>query len=189
MPTPRTAATAAATAAALLILLTPGGPASADVPRGGDMGPLVLADGAAPLAAEVLTLEGTPLPLAEALGERLTVLNFWATWCVPCRHEMPTLEALAAAAPEGVAVIALSTGRDSPERIAAFAEAAGLDRLALLRDPDAAAGREAAVLGLPTTLVLGPDGAELARLTGTADWNGPNARAVLKALGAPFTSR
>ena len=184
MPKPRFAPKAAA----LLILLAAAAPAAGDVPREGDMEPLVLAEGAAPLAVEVLGPDGAPLPLADALGERLTVLNFWATWCAPCRHEMPTLEALAADPPEGVAVIALSTGRDSPERIAAFAEEAGLDRLLLLRDPTAAAGRAAAVLGLPTTLILGPDGAELARLTGTADWNGAEARAVLNALGAPFTS-
>ena len=175
-------------AAALSILLACAAPAAAEVPRAGDMEPLVMAGDAAPLTAEVLTLDGAPLPLADVLGERLTVLNFWATWCAPCRHEMPTLEALAADPPDGVEVIALSTGRDSPERIAAFAEEIGIERLALLRDPDAAAGREAAVLGLPTTLILGPDGAELARLTGTADWNGPDARAAMEALGAPFTS-
>jgi thiol-disulfide isomerase/thioredoxin len=153
------------------------------------MEPLALAEDAAPLDVEVRTLDGAPLPLADALGERLTVLNFWATWCAPCLHEMPTLEALAADPPEGVAVIALSTGRDSSERIADFAREVGLDRLTLLRDPDAVAGRAAAVLGLPTTLILGPDGAELARLTGTADWNGPDARAAVTGLAAAFTSR
>ncbi len=185
MTTPRHARAGAA----LLILLIAAAPARAQVPRDGDMQALALADGAAPLAAEVLDIAGDPLPLADALGARLTVLNFWATWCAPCRHEMPTLEALAADAPDGVAVIALSTGRDSPDRIAAFAAEAGLDRLRLLRDPSAAAGRAAAILGLPTTLILGPDGAELARLTGTADWDGPDARAALAALGAPFTTR
>ncbi len=178
----------ARTGAALLILLTAAAPARAEIPRDGDMAPLALADGAAPLAVDVLELDGSALPLAGELGARLTVVNFWATWCAPCRHEMPTLEALAADPPEGVAVIALSTGRDSPDRIAAFAAEAGLDRLRLLRDPSAAAGRAAAILGLPTTLILGPDGAELARLTGTADWNGPDARAALAALGAPFTT-
>lgn len=175
---------------ALLILALSAAPAAAELPLGGDMAAVVPAEGTpAPLDVEVLDLAGTPLPLSEALGARLTVLNFWATWCAPCRHEMPTLEALAADPPEGVAVIALSTGRDSPERIADFAEEAGLDRLTLLRDPGAEAGRAVAVLGLPTTLILDPEGRELARLTGTADWNGPDARALMNALAAPFTKR
>ena len=174
---------------ALLILALSAAQAAAELPLGGDMAAVVPAEGAAPLEVEVLDLAGAPLPLAGALGARLTVLNFWATWCAPCRHEMPTLEALAADPPEGVAVIALSTGRDSPERIAEFAEETGLDRLTLLRDPGAEAGRAGAVVGLPTTLLLDPEGRELARLTGTADWNGPDARALMNALAAPFTKR
>ena len=169
--------------AALVILSLALGPAAADgrVVLRGDMVKLRLADGPV-LAGEVTRPDGAAAALRDHLGGRLTVLNVWATWCAPCRHEMPTLEALAADPPEGVAVIALSTGRDPDAAIRRFRAEAGITALIDLRDPSGDLGRAAGVRGLPTTLILGPDGAELARLTGIADWSAPEAREVLEAL-------
>ena len=168
--------------AALVILCLAGGPAAADrIVLRGDMVKLRLADGPM-LAGEVTLPDGGTAPLADHLGERLTVLNFWATWCAPCRHEMPTLEALAAEPPKGVAVIALSTGRDPAEAIAGFRAEEGIEALTDLRDPSGALGRDAGVRGLPTTLILGPDGAEVARLAGIADWNSADARGALTSI-------
>ena len=170
--------------AALVILCLAGGPAAADrIVLRGDMVKLRLADGPA-LSGEVTLPDGGTAPLSDHLGERLTVLNFWATWCAPCRHEMPTLEALAADPPEGVAVIALSTGRDPDAAIRSFRADEGIEALGDLRDPAGALGRDALVRGLPTTLILGPDGAEIARLAGIADWNSPDARAALISLAS-----
>ena len=174
-----------ALSAALVILCLAGGPAAADrIVLRGDMVKLRLADGPV-LAGEVTLPDGTTAPLAEHLGERLTVLNFWATWCAPCRYEMPTLEALAADPPEGVAVIALSTGRDPDAAIRDFRAEEGIVALMDLRDPSGDLGRGAGVRGLPTTLVLGPDGTEVARLAGIADWNAAEAREALSALAGP----
>ena len=168
--------------AALVILCLAGGPAGAErLVLRGDMTRLRVADGPV-VAGEVTLPDGTTAPLADHLGERLTVLNFWATWCAPCREEMPALEALAADTPEGVAVIALSTGRDSDAAIRAFREDQGLSALSDLRDPSGAIGRAAGLRSLPTTLILGPDGTEVARLTGIADWKGPDARVALTSL-------
>ena len=172
-----------------LILAVLAGPAAAEViALEGDMTKMRIAEGPA-LGGEAILPSGAAAPLAEDFGARLTVLNFWATWCAPCRHEMPTLDALAADPPEGVAVIALSTGRDAPERIAAFWAEAGLSALADRRDPSGAIGRAAAVRGLPTTLILDARGREVARLTGTADWNAPEARAALEQIAATYTLR
>ena len=171
-----------ALSAALVILCLAGGPAAADrVVLRGDMVKLRLADGPA-VAGEVTLPDGGTAPLADHLGERLTVLNFWATWCAPCRHEMPTLEALAADPPRGVAVIALSTGRDPDAAIRSFRAEEGIGALVDLRDPSGELGRGAGVRGLPTTLILGPDGAEIARLAGIADWNSDDARLALTSL-------
>ena len=168
--------------AALVILCAAAGPAAADrLVLRGDMTRLDVTGGPA-VAGEVETAEGARSALADHLGARLTVLNFWASWCAPCREEMPTLEALAADPPEGVAVIALSTGRDSGAAIRAFREDEGIEALADLREPSGAIGRAARLRSLPTTLILGPGGEEVARLSGTADWNAPEARAALSAL-------
>jgi thiol-disulfide isomerase/thioredoxin len=92
------------------------------------------------------------------------VVNFWATWCVPCREEMPALEALAVA------------------KIRAFMAEVGVSHLGLLRDPRQQFAHQAGVLGLPVTVIVDPEGREVARLIGGADWGSAEARAVLARL-------
>ena len=112
-----------------------------------------------------------------------TVLNFWATWCAPCRVEMPHLAALAEAMPEAnVTLVAM--GRNDEDRVRAFLAETGAEGLRDLRDPSGAFSREAGVRGLPTTLVLDAEGREVARLVGIADWSSEDARALLRALVA-----
>ena len=153
----------------------------------GDMAKLTLPDAPAPAfegeVAEVLTPEGAPVSPADWAGE-VAVVNFWATWCAPCREEMPALAALAADPPPGVRVLAVATGRNDPAAVEAFLAEAGAGAVEDLRDPEGRLGRALAVLGLPTTVILGPDGREAARLVGIADWNGAEARALLAALAA-----
>ena len=125
-----------------------------------------------------LGLDDAERSLAEWRGQWV-VVNFWATWCAPCRKEMPTLDALAAS---GQPVLVVATGRNPLPSIARFLAEADVPNLVQLRDPTSDLARGMAVLGLPVTVILNPEGMEVARLVGDADWGSADARAVLAAL-------
>ena len=129
--------------------------------------------------AAVETPEGEPAALPEG---RPAVVNLWATWCAPCREEMPSLARLHEAMGEEVAVVVVATGRNDPEAAEAFLAETGADALIDLRDPEGALGRGVGVRGLPTTLVLDAEGREVARLQGIAEWDSEEAQALLRAL-------
>lgn len=159
-------------------------PLAADVAalRDGDMKKLALHD--APVAIpEVVLLdaEDGEHSLADYRG-RWVVLNFWATWCAPCVVEMPTLAALQRRYPaDKVAVVAISVDRpdDLPDAIS-FIDVH--EPLALYHDPEFRAPFALGVRGLPATLILDEQGREVARLTGEARWDGPEAKALIDAL-------
>ena len=159
--------------------------AAADAARAGDM--RRVAFGAAPLALPeigVVDEEDAPRMLAEYKGQWV-LLNFWATWCAPCRAEMPTLQALDAAMGDDFSVVTVATGRNSVEGIDKFFAEAGITSLPKLRDPKSELARNMGVLGLPLTVILNPEGQEIARMIGDADWNSADAKAMLTALIAP----
>lgn len=159
--------------------------AAADAARAGDM--RKLAFHASPVdLPEIGLLDETEAPrmLAEFNGQWV-VLNFWATWCAPCRKEMPSLQALESAMGDDFAVVTVATGRNSVEGIDTFFAEAGITSLPKLRDPKSELARNMGVLGLPLTVILNPEGQEVARLIGDADWNSPDAKAMLTALMAP----
>lgn len=131
-------------------------------------------------AAELLDMTDQAATLAPFKGKWL-VLNLWATWCVPCREEMPALDKLSAENP-GLAVVAVASGPNPPPALRRFLDGAGVKSLAILRDPDQALAHQMGVLGLPVTVIVNPDGQEVARLIGGADWSSPEARAVFAAL-------
>lgn len=125
--------------------------------------------------------DGSTMTLADYEGQHL-VVNFWATWCAPCRHEMPTLSALQEAfGSEGFAVVTIATGRNPPPAMKAFFDEIGVENLPLHRDPKSALARAMGVFGLPITVLLDPNGQEVARLQGDADWNSDSARAIITA--------
>ena len=149
--------------------------------RAGDMKKLALHEAPVDLAeVELATMEEGAARLSDYRG-KWVVLNFWATWCAPCRKEMPSLDRLQAAMPELV-VLPLATGRNAPAAITRFFEEAGVQNLTPLRDPKSELSRAMSVMALPVTVILNPEGQEVARLIGDAEWDSDSAKAVLAAL-------
>jgi thiol-disulfide isomerase/thioredoxin len=155
--------------------------------RDGDMKKLVFHDTPKPLSSAEFDLQdgaGTGT-LADYRG-KYVLLNFWATWCAPCRKEMPMLSELQAEfGGDDFQVLTLATGRNSPVGIQKFFDEIGVDNLPRHQDPKQAVARDMAVLGLPITVILNPDGAEIARLRGDADWSSDSAKAILAAILTP----
>ncbi|MGP3697827.1 TlpA family protein disulfide reductase [Rhodobacter sp. NSM] len=159
------------------------GPAEAQALLSGDMRKLVIHAEPKPLPEATLAdLDEKPRSLSDWHG-RWVVANFWATWCAPCRAEMPTLDRLEAAmGGDAFAVVTVATGRNAVPGIRKFFDEAGVTHLPVLRDPKSALARQIGVMGLPVTLVIDPQGREVARLIGDADWDSPEAMAVLAAM-------
>jgi thiol-disulfide isomerase/thioredoxin len=123
---------------------------------------------------------GRARTLADFKG-RTVLLNIWATWCVPCREEMPTLDALEAAlGGPGFEVVALSLDRAGPEVVRRFYAEIGIQQLDLYIDASMQASFDLGAPGLPTTLLIDTEGRELGRLIGPAEWDTPEMVAFLK---------
>jgi thiol-disulfide isomerase/thioredoxin len=126
--------------------------------------------------------DGSTGALADHQG-KIVLLNFWATWCAPCRKEMPMLSDLQTElGGETFEVVTLATGRNAPPAMKRFFDDINVDNLPLHRDPKQKIARDMAVLGLPITVILNTDGLEIARLRGDADWSSDNAKEILRAL-------
>ena len=124
--------------------------------------------------------EGKNLSLADFRG-RLILLNIWATWCLPCRHEMPTLDRLQAelGGPD-FQVLALSMDRGGFEAITKFYDEVGVKHLAIYLDSSARAASTLGAVGLPTTLLIDRDGREIGRLVGPAEWDSSDMIAFIR---------
>jgi len=152
----------------------------------------------ASLAVSKTPREATPIAFSGPQGEALTLaafkgrtvlLNLWATWCVPCREEMPSLDRLQAAlgGPD-FEVVAVNIDTTRLERRQSFLREAGVEKLAFYANPTAdvfqilkKAGK---VVGLPTTLLIDPEGCEIGVMPGPADWASQDAVKLLsEALG------
>ena len=132
--------------------------------------------------AALVDLEENPRSLSEFHG-KYVVLNFWATWCAPCRKEMPGLDALQAElGGETFEVVTVAVGRNPLPAIKKFFGETGVENVVALRDPKMVLSRSMAVLGLPVTVILNPEGQEIARMRGDADWSSDSAKAIVSAL-------
>ena len=151
--------------------------------REGDMRKLMFHETAvASSDAPFLTEAGDEMTLTAYEGQYV-VLNFWATWCAPCRVEMPHLSALQAQmGGEDMQVVTIATGRNPAPAINQFFDEIGVDNLPKHVDPRQSLSRSMGVLGLPVTIVLDREGNEIARMQGEADWSGASAIAVMQAL-------
>lgn len=134
--------------------------------------------------------DGSAKKLSEFRGKTV-LLNLWATWCVPCRAEMPALDRLQGqAGGENFEVVAVNIDTARLERRKAFLDSVGVSKLAFYADPKAdvfqtlkQAGK---VTGLPTTILVGADGCELGLMAGAAEWDSPEALALIRtAVASP----
>jgi thiol-disulfide isomerase/thioredoxin len=117
--------------------------------------------------------QGHDLTLADFRG-RVVLLNVWATWCVPCREEMPTLDRLQARlGGKDFLVMALSIDRKGVEAVRDFYKEVGVEKLAIYVDPSGKGAHVLAIPGVPTTLLIDREGREIARKMGAAEWDGP----------------
>ena len=162
--------------------------AAADVAKAqtlqtGEMRKLLFHPKAQPVAQKPLVdLNGAPQDLSPHQGQWV-VLNFWATWCAPCRKEMPSLDKLALAMQgRNLLVLTVATGPNPVPAITAFIAETDLKNITFLRDPTSQMARAMGVMALPVTLLINPQGQEVGRLIGDADWAAPNAIAFFEAL-------
>jgi peroxiredoxin len=126
---------------------------------------------------ELADLEGKQHRLADYRGKAVLV-NFWATWCVPCRDEMPSIERLRVSL-EGRPFAVLAVNLAEPQsRIRGFLEKVPV-RFTVLLDPDTKTAKAWQAKLLPATYIIGPDGAIRYRHLGELDWSKPEVRAVI----------
>lgn len=124
--------------------------------------------------------EGRKRTLAQ-FRDKVVLLNIWATWCAPCREEMPALDRLQRnhGGPD-FEVVALSIDSAGASVVKRFYEEVGVRSLAIYIDPTMRTTATLAAVGVPTTLLIDRQGRELGRRTGPAEWDGPQSVAIIE---------
>jgi len=126
-------------------------------------------------------LKGERVSLEEFKG-RVVLVHFWATWCLPCRQELPTLQRLWEEMGErGLVVLAIAIDRRDADKIQGFKEEHGLT-FPILLDPKGIARKAYLVRGIPTTYIIGRDGRFSGLAIGARDWTSQQLRAFLQRL-------
>ena len=113
---------------------------------------------------------GKPLALSDLRGQAL-LINFWASWCEPCREEMPSLAQLAQAQTGKLRVLTVNF-KESNTAVAQFVAATGLG-VSALRDPDGGLARAWGIRVFPSTVLIASDGTVRSIVRGALDWHGP----------------
>ena len=135
------------------------------------------------------------LSFQDATGKQLTLehwrgrtvlLNLWATWCVPCRKEMPALDALQQRlGGPAFEVVAVNIDTRDPDKPKAWLKEVGVEKLAYFADPSARAFQDLKAIGrafgMPTTLLIDPKGCEIATIAGPAEWASDDAIKLINA--------
>jgi len=125
-------------------------------------------------------LDGTTGKLSDFQG-KLVFLNFWATWCPPCRAEMPSMETVFRDIDlDKFVMLAVNVQEDAPT-VRAFVQEFGYTFPVVLDTRGHAAGQYG-VRGIPTTYIIGPDGVLLAQLVGTREWDSPDVVSSLNSI-------
>lgn len=130
-----------------------------------------------------LDATGAERTLADFKG-KMVLLNLWATWCAPCRKEMPALDRLQAELGSSTfEVVAISVDRTGLEGAKKFLESIKTERLALFADPTLRLSASLKAVGMPTTLLIDKEGREIGRLVGPAEWDTEDAKRLIRGAG------
>ncbi len=126
---------------------------------------------------------GAAKTLADFRGKTV-LLNLWATWCAPCREEMPSLDRLQKQLGSGTfEVVALAVDRGGVDAAGKFLKGINVTNLKVYADPTTKSGTALRVLGMPTTILINADGKEAGRLSGPAEWDSDEAKKLIAAAG------
>ena len=163
-----------------------------DIPLPGGPGRNALSVGE--MAAFVFKPAPEPLPkvtFVDADGKERTLddwkgkvvlLNLWATWCAPCRKEMPGLDRLQAElGSDKFEVVAVSVDRTGTAGAKKFLDQIKVEKLAVLADPTARMGTTLRAVGMPATLLIDTEGREIGRMVGPAEWDTAEGKALIRA--------
>jgi thiol-disulfide isomerase/thioredoxin len=150
----------------------------------------------APLQLPDLAFEdaaGKPKKLSDWRGKTVLV-NLWATWCVPCRKEMPALEGLQEKlSGPNFEVVAINIDTRDPEKPRNFLKDANLTRLGYFNDKNAKVFQDlktiGRALGMPTSVLVDGSGCEIATIAGPAEWDSEDAIKLIKAAVSPAAAR
>lgn len=153
----------------------------------GELAALVPTQSSTPMAQLSFAGPGGEGLSLERFAGRVVLLNLWATWCLPCRAEMPALDRLEAArGGEKFEVVAINIDTARLERREAFLKEAGVERLRFYSDKSAVVFQELKAAGkasgLPTTVLIGPDGCDIATMAGAAEWDSEEAKNLISKL-------
>lgn len=165
------------------VLATPFAPRPAGAANSAGNGLSRIREGRRPLPDfTFLEADGTSRSAKDFQGKAL-LINLWATWCPPCVAEMPALDRAAGLlAGEGFVVLPLSSDRGGANQVRGFYERTAVRHLPVVLDPRGAAARAFGVRGLPTTIIVGRGGEEVARAEGEAVWDDAEVLATLRRL-------
>lgn len=142
---------------------------------------------AAPVAVQVpdtlfQDFRGDEFSLSDFRGKTV-LINFWATWCGPCKREMPSLDRLQSKfSTERFVVLPISIDRYGANAVLPFFEDIGVKELTSYYDPPNALGRAMGTVGLPTSVLVDANGFEIGRLVAPAEWDSPEAVALIKSI-------
>ena len=124
---------------------------------------------------------GAEVSLASFRG-KVVLLNVWATWCAPCREEMPALDRLQAAlGSDSFQVVALAVDKSGVDGARKFLADIKTEKLEPFADPTAKVGTQLKVIGMPTSILIDAEGREIGRLIGPAHWDSPEAKRLIEA--------
>jgi len=128
------------------------------------------------------TLDGKAVRLSHLRGKKVVILNFWATWCPPCRLEMPTMQKIYSDYKEkGLEILAINIEPDATEEIREFIHELRLT-FPILLDPDMKVTRTYRLIGLPVSLLIDRQGIIRSKSLGYHDWTDKESRSRIEAL-------